>query len=107
MARAPAKMHPAAARDGVTISDYRRFPGARLLIACCLCGWEKSYHPERVIERLRQLKTGGHATPLDQIARRVAWPCPGCHRVKWRAVFAWPAGLDETEIKRLANLYRN
>jgi hypothetical protein len=107
MTRPPAKLRPAPAPDDATIGDYRRFPGARLLVACALCGWEKSYRPERVIDRLRQLRAGGHDTRLTQIARRVAWPCPGCHRVKWRALLAWPAAMDAAEIKRLANLYRN
>lgn len=93
--------------DTATLGDHRRYPGARLLLACALCGWSKSYRPERVIDRLRELRSGGHATRLEQVARRVAWNCPGCGRVKWRAQFAWPAGFDEREARRLANLYRN
>ncbi len=93
--------------EQATLGDHRHFPGARLLIVCSLCGWSKSYRVERVIDRLRQLKSGGYATGLTQVARRIAWPCPGCGRVHWRASFAWPAGIDEREVKRLANLYRN
>jgi hypothetical protein len=101
------KMRVIPTGDKITMGDHRYYPGARLLITCTLCGWSKSYRPDRVIERLRVLKTGGHATSLAQVARRVAWPCPGCGRVHWRANFAWPAGFDEREAKRLANLYRN
>jgi hypothetical protein len=90
-----------------TLGDHRRYPGCRLLLVCALCGWWKSYKVERVILRLRELRAGGHATTLDQVARRVGWDCPACHRVRWRAEFGWPAGMDEREIKRLANLYRN
>jgi hypothetical protein len=93
--------------DKATLGDHRHYPGSRVLITCTLCGWSKSYRPDRIIERMRTLKTGGHATPLAQVARRVAWPCPGCGRVHWRAQFAWPAGFDQREAKRLANLYRN
>jgi len=90
-----------------TLGDYRRYPGCRLFLTCSLCGWSKSYNPERIIDRLRELRSGGHATQVGQIARRVGWNCPGCGRVKWRSDFAWPANLDEREIKRLANRYRN
>jgi hypothetical protein len=93
--------------DKATVGDYRHYPGARVLIACNLCGWSKSYRPDAIIDRLRALKTGGHATTLAQVARWVAWPCPGCGRVNWRAQFAWPPGFDDREAKRLANLYRN
>lgn len=93
--------------DKATLGDHRHYPGARVLITCALCGWSKSYRPDRIIDRMRALKTGGHATPLAQVARRVAWPCPGCGRVHWRAQFAWPAGFDAREARRLANLYRN
>ena len=93
--------------DKATLGDHRHYPGARVLITCTLCGWSKSYRPDRIIDRMRALKTGGHATPLAQVARRVAWPCPGCGRVHWRAQFAWPAGFDQREAKRLANMYRN
>jgi RNase P subunit RPR2 len=93
--------------DEASLGDHRHYPGARLLLTCTLCGWSKSYRCERVIDRLRELKAGGHATRLGQVARRVAWPCPACGRVKWRARFAWPAGFDEREARRLANLYRN
>jgi hypothetical protein len=60
-----------------------------------------------VIDRLHALKAGGHRTVLTEDARRVSRRCPCCHEAGWRAQFAWPANLDEREIKRLANLYRN
>ena len=90
--------------DGGRLSALSR---ARVRLACTLCGWCKGYNPERIIDRLRQLKAGGHATPVAEIARRVGWTCPGCGRARWRTDFAWPPGLDEAEIKRLAGRYRN
>jgi hypothetical protein len=89
------------------LGDHRRFPGCRFLITCALCGWAKGYNPERVLTRLHQLRAGGYATPVGELARRVAWPCPGCGRVKWRSELAWPPGFDEREARRLASLYRN
>jgi hypothetical protein len=93
--------------DKATLGDHRFYPGARVLITCTLCGWGKSYRAERIIDRLRELRTGGYATPLAHVARRVAWPCPGCGRVHWRAQFAWPPGFNQSDAKRLAALYRN
>jgi len=93
--------------EEATLGDTRFYPGARLLITCSLCGWAKSYNVERVIDRLRQLKTGGPPTRLGQVARRVAWPCPGCGRVKWRAQFAYPPGFSAADHRRLTNRYRN
>jgi RNase P subunit RPR2 len=92
--------------DKATLGDGRHYPGARVLIVCALCGWQKSYNPLRVIDRLRELKTGGPGTPLEQVARRVAWNCPGCGRVKWRAHFAWPASFDSREAKRMVQINR-
>jgi hypothetical protein len=104
---APAKAEPIPQGEHAAVGDHRRFPGCRLEVVCGLCGWSKSYRPERVIERLTQLRAGGHDTRLTEVAARVAWPCPGCGRVKWKARFAWPAELGEREIRRLAALYRS
>jgi hypothetical protein len=90
-----------------TLGDYRRYPGCRLQIACAACGYAKAYLPERVIARLHQLKAGGYPTTLVKIAARVGKPCYRCRHAKWIAQFAWPDGMDEREIRRLANLYRN
>jgi len=92
--------------EKATVGDARHYPGSRLLIVCSLCGWSKSYWPERVVQRLMVLKTGGGATTLAQVARRVAWPCPGCGRVHWRAALAWPLGFNESDARRLANQRR-
>lgn len=101
------KWRQAPGGDRATVGDYPRYPGARLLLSCALCGWSRDYNPERIINRLRELKAGGHATPVEAIARRVGWNCPGCGRARWRANFAWPPGMPESEIKRIANRYRN
>ena len=98
------KMRPS---ETATLGDFRRYPGCRVVLACAGCGLSKDYDPERIIDRLRELRAGGYPTTLVQVATRVGRRCPRCHQATWRAQFAWPAGMDEREIKRLANLYRN
>ena len=93
--------------DTASIGDFQRYPGCRFTITCALCGWVKTYNPERIIGRLHQLKSGGHATRVAEVARRVQWPCPGCHRFKWRGGLAWPPELTQAESRRLAARYRN
>jgi len=100
-------MPPIPVADTAALGDHRRYPGCRVVVTCVLCGWSRGYRPERLIDRLRELKTGGHGTTLQEVARRVGWNCPGCGRVKWRAGFGWPAGIDASEVRRLTNLYRN
>jgi hypothetical protein len=101
------KMEAIATGPDAALADHRRHPGCGLQLVCALCGWAKGYSPERVIARLQELRAGGHRTLLSDVVRRVAWPCPGCGRVRWRAQFAWPAELDAREARRLANRYRN
>jgi hypothetical protein len=98
---------PVEATGPLTLGDHRRHPASRLLLTCSLCGWTRTYSAERCIDRLRQLRAGGHATEVGRLAARVAWPCPGCHRIKWRTDLAQPADLDPREARRLAGLYRN
>lgn len=100
-------MRPISTAATTALGDFRRYPGCRLLIACQGCGRSKDYDPERVIARLHKLKAGGYPTTLAQIAQRVANRCPGCQATRWRAQLAWPARMDEREIRRLTNLYRN
>lgn len=89
------------------IGDFQRYPGCRLVLACSACGWTKSYKPERVIDRLRELKAGGYASRLADVSRRVGWNCPRCSRMRWRMQFAWPENLTKAEASRLRNYYRN
>jgi hypothetical protein len=104
----PAAQHrPVPATEPILLGDHRRYPLSRVLVTCSLCGWNKSYNPERLIDRLRQLRAGGHDTPVGLVARRIAWPCPMCGRVKWRADLAWPPGVDPREIKKRAAAVRN
>ena len=106
MPRAPA-FRPIPSAEPPTLGDHRRFPGCRLVATCALCGWAKGYSAERAIGRLRQLRAGGEATPVGAVAARIAWPCPMCGRVKWRTDLAWPPGLDDRAIRRLAAMSRN
>jgi hypothetical protein len=104
---APLSLSPIPLDAGASIGDFRRYPGCRMTLTCAMCGWSKAYDPERVIQRLAQLRAGGQATRLADVARRVGWNCPGCSRVKWRAGLAWPAGCTERDAKRLASRLRN
>lgn len=102
-----APLRPIPADAATSIGDFARYPGCRLMLACTACSWSRTYDPERVIHRLQDLRAGGYASRLTDVAKRVGWNCPACHRVRWRMQFAWPAGLTEAEAKRLANRYRN
>jgi hypothetical protein len=101
----PERLIPADA--ATAIGDFARYPGCRLRLACTACDWSRAYHPERVIHRLQELRTGGYATRLVDVARRVQWTCPTCGRLRWRMQFAWPADMTESEAKRLAARARN
>ena len=101
------EIRPISTSAETTVGDYRRYPGCRVVIVCTGCRWQADHCPERIIDRLRELKAGGHGTRLDKVAGRVTKRCPRCHQVAWRAEFGWPASLKESDIKRLANLYRN
>jgi len=100
-------LQPIPTSETSTLGDARRWPGSRFQLVCTLCGWSRTYRVERLIQRLRELKAGGHATTLTQVARRVGWNCPGCGRVKWRGGLAWPLGIDSREAKRLTRLVRD
>lgn len=88
-----------------SIGDFQRYPGCRLAITCAMCGFTKDYDPQRVIGRLQALKAGGATAPMAEIARRVQWPCPRCHRLRWRVGLAWPP--DAYEARRIAARERN
>jgi hypothetical protein len=91
----------------LVLGDHRRRPASRLLLTCAMCGWSRTYDPERVIDRLRALRAGGHCSPVGPLARRDAWPCPMCRRVKWRTDLAQPTDLPARDARRLADRYRN
>ena len=88
-----------------SIGDFRRYPGCRLTLTCAMCGFCKGYDPERVIARLKALKAGGETAPMGEIARRVQWPCPRCHRLRWRVGLGWPP--DAYEARRQPARDRN
>ena len=100
-------MQPILADATAALGDFRRYPGCRVMLVCGFCAWSKAYNPERVIDRLHDLKAGGYATRLVDVARRVGWNCPGCRRMGWRAQFAWPPGFTPGEARRLADRYRH
>jgi len=100
-------MRPIPTGATAPIGAYLKYPGSRLLLSCSACSWSKAYRPEAVIARLRQLRGGGHDTPLADLTRRVGWNCPRCSRMRWRFELAWPDDLDPREVRRLANQIRN
>jgi hypothetical protein len=105
MTRAEFKIIPGS--GDARLEDHRRYPLCHVMLSCGACAWARGYDPERIIDRLRTLRAGGHRTPVKDIARRVAWPCPACRRLHWAAELAWPPGVTDSQVRRRANLYRN
>jgi hypothetical protein len=93
--------------DERTLGDYRLYAGALFQLTGAACHWAKGYQPTRVIQRLRDLKAGGHATTLREAARRVAWPCPRCAACQWRGGFAYPHDISDREIRRQTRHHRD
>lgn len=93
--------------ENASLGDFRKYPGCLLLLSCSACAWAKMYRPERIIDRLRERRAGGHATPVRDAARHVQIVCPGCRGASWGTQLVYPPDLDAREAKRLANLYRN
>lgn len=102
-----ADLRPIPADATATIGDFRRYPGCRMMLACAACTWSRTYDPERITARLQELRAGGHATRLADVARRVGWNCPACGRVRWSAQLAWPPELTKRDARQIANRYRN
>lgn len=93
--------------ENTLLQDHRRHPGCRLLLTCEACEWSHSYSPERVIDRLQQLRTSGHKARLTDVAQRVSWECPGCRERRWKAGFGWTENITANEVRRLTNMYRS
>jgi hypothetical protein len=72
------------------LAACRHHPGARLQLRCGACGWTRDYDPERIAERLLELKRGGPSTPVAAVAMNVQWPCPGCGRMRWKSELVGP-----------------
>ena len=72
------------------LATWLNHPGARLRLRCALCGWAKTYDPERIARRLAALKRGGPMTPISAVAQSVQWPCPGCRRMRWTTALTDP-----------------
>lgn len=89
------------------LEDARRYPGCVVMLGCVVCGYAKGYMVEKVILRLRELRDGGFQTPVGDVARMVKRTCPRCRGKDWITQFAYPAHLEERELKRLAARARN
>ena len=89
-----------------TMADAGLYPGCQLLVSCGACGHRKSYNPGRVVMRLRELRLGGTLVTLGEIAGRIERKCR-CGTRDWRADLAWPPGMRDGDIKRLAAQARN
>ena len=89
------------------LEGHLRYPACRVLLVCGPCGWARPYDPVRIIDRLRSLRFGGLKTRVGAVARHVGWNCPACGRVQWRALLAYPPGLDSAELKRMTSRLRS
>lgn len=89
------------------MGDHHLYPGCRLLLFCAACTVCRDYKPEKIIDRLRALRAGGHDTPVAEIATRIGWPCPACGRQRWATQLALPAGMSERERKWLVGRSRS
>ena len=114
-ANARARKAPKSVRDFIPVGvgsdtpleDHRRYPLCRVMLFCGLCGWARDYNPERIVERLRALKTGGYRTPVALVARRVGWNCPGCGRCSWGTKLAYWKETDPKAVQRMTRLSRS
>lgn len=59
-------------------------PEDRVSFHCSACGWARSYRAARVRDRLQALGEDAGDAWAETAARRVAWPCPRCARMRWR-----------------------
>jgi hypothetical protein len=88
------------------MADADLFPGSLLLVTCNACGHFKHYNPGRVVMRLRELRLGGTLATFSDVAGRIERKCR-CGVRDWRAELAWPPGMTDGDIKRLAARARN
>ena len=93
-------------RGNGTIKEADLFPGCFVLVTCNGCGHFKSYKPDRVVMRLRELRLGGARATFSDVAGRIERKCR-CGVRDGRAEVAWPPGMTEGEIKSLAARARN
>ncbi|WP_331589028.1 hypothetical protein [Phenylobacterium sp.] len=105
MAKAVSRWRPIEAPNG-KMADADLFPGCFVLVTCKACGHFKAYPPATVVLRLRQLQMGGTLATFAEVAGRVGATCP-CGARDWRAGLAWPPGMTDGDIKRLAARARN
>ena len=94
-------------RADAPLEDFRRYPGCRLELICFGCAWAKSYDPERIIDRLRELHAGGWKTPISAVAQKVKRPCPKCGQTSWTTRLAYPSHMTEREAVARMRMVRN
>ena len=92
-------------RNG-TLADADFYPGSHLLVTCNACGHRRSFSPGRIVMRLRELRLSGTLATLGEVAGRIDKTCT-CGVRAWRAELAWPPGMRDSDIKRLAARARN
>jgi|GEM_PF-4531294 len=73
----------------LTLSSLARSPSVHLRIVCAKCRKPKLAKPAAVIARLTAEGTGGHETPLDQLAALIRGPCPSCQAKRWEVAAFW------------------
>lgn len=104
--RPPAPLNPLQL-EKARLEDARRYPGCVVMLGCLICGYAKGYMVEKVILRLHQSGAGGFQTPVADIASMAKVLCPRCKGKHWTSQFAYPAHLQERDLKRLAARARN
>jgi hypothetical protein len=89
------------------LKAHRRWPLARIVLHCAACSWARDYAPEAIVRRLQALGAGGYRTDVGEVARRVAWPCPACGRLRWTTWLAYPKATEARDIARATRAIRS
>lgn len=57
----------------------------RVALQCAACGWQRSYRAQGLRSRLAELGEDTGRIGAEHVAKRIAWPCPRCARMRWRS----------------------
>lgn len=79
----------------LTLSSLARLDNVYLRISCAKCRKPKLARPAAVVARLLAEGTGGHETPLEQVAGLIRGPCPACQAKRWEVAAFW---LDRNRL---------
>ena len=68
------------------VSQLAGRPGARINLVCGACTWSRAYDATRIAERLKAKGLERTCFSINDVARHVPWPCPGCRRMRWYTI---------------------